>query len=140
LSFEFGSYDEDGVYRKKTEGTRNTNSDGVISMSLAYRDRVRFYGLPNGVQYEISEKKYTNYYASYQVRGTKTTEDDKTVTVNKNRIGTVDVDDGTYTVRLTNTYSTVPITGYGDQARRNGIVMVCLFVALVSLVMRRKYK
>ena len=140
LSFEFGSYDEDGVYRKKTEGTRNTNSDGVISMSLAYRDRVRFYGLPTGVQYEISEKKYTNYYASYQVRGTKTTEDDKTVTVNKNRIGTVDVDDGTYTVRLTNTYSTVPITGYGDQARRNGIVMACLFVALVSLVMRRKYK
>ena len=140
LSFEFGSYDEDGVYRKKTEGTRNTNSDGVISMSLAYRDRVRFYGLPNGVQYEISEKKYTNYYASYQVRRTKTTEDDKTVTVNKNRIGTVDVDDGTYTVRLTNTYSTVPITGYGDQARRNGIVMACLFVALVSLVMRRKYK
>lgn len=137
LSYEVGSYDANNVYQKKNSGTRMTNSEGIVSVTLAYKDRIRWYGLPDGIRYEIIERKQTNYYASYKVSASKTV-DGKTVTIEKGRRGTIDVDEGAYLVRLTNTYSTVPITGYGSPTYYKMLIFCCVSVAVFSFILKKK--
>ena len=137
---EIGRVDNNNNYKPTKTVTYTTNSSGTITLSLGHRDYVTFYNLPNDKYYEISENEtYTtkNYYPSYVVRAVDVEDDDDVKTVK--RTGRIDTNNDYY-VYITNTYSEIPLTGYGDPTLKSFLLTGFLMLLISCAYARRKLR
>lgn len=120
----------------KSYSTHTLQGDGSLSFNLTHRDYIMIHGVPEGAYYEIEEDDYTskNYYARYSV---------KVGSASRTRKGKINIEeDGNKNiiVMITNYFSTIPLTGYGNPLYKSYILFGCLSLAAICAYARRKLR
>ena len=122
---------------KQSSSVRTTNSNGQVTFETYHGGVITFYGIPNDIKYEISEEKQNDYYAYYDV--TRINSEKKEIKVGrKGRIDGDELANGKISCGITNIFSLIPLTGYGNPINKTLSLIVLLLIASVCAYARRK--